>query len=144
MHNVTLRYVKYSTGRAKQSTRTFSLNKTSPGKLRSEFFLTFFFSNKFWTTGLELELEPPSWLAWAGAGPQWNGFTILLRVGQNDDSIIRVHFFFKERINDRPIFVAEIKPVLRGLRFFCWSGSWPGFFLYIIWCRISVLSVILQ
>ena len=33
------------------------MNKTSPGKLRNKIFKNFFFSNKLWTTGLELELE---------------------------------------------------------------------------------------
>ena len=50
--------------------------------MRSEIFLNFFFSNKLWTKGLELELElePLTWLAGAGAEQKWNGSTTLVTV----------------------------------------------------------------
>ena len=59
------------------------MNKTSPGKLRRELNETLFCINKLWTT--ELEPEPTSKLAGAGAGagPKWNGIPTL--VGGNED-----------------------------------------------------------
>ena len=70
--------IKYSIGGAKQSTHTFLWIKQATVNWEVNYFKTFF-SNKLWTTGLELELElepePPIWLAGAGAGPNWNGTT---------------------------------------------------------------------
>ena len=69
--------VEYWKSKAKLS--YLSVNKTSPGN-KKEKFVKLFYCQKLWTIGTELELEPvpPSCLAGAGSGSQWNGSTTLV------------------------------------------------------------------
>ena len=59
-----------------------------------------------WTTGLELEPEPPSGLALAGARPKWNGSTTLVAGSVADPDPVGSEPFWSD-----PIYLAGAEKI---------------------------------